>query len=114
MRYLLTACILALMVIPVTAGSPAVTASWDPPTEGSPVVFYVLEIYEAGALFLSEQVYETSYLIPAGVFQANVPYTARVRGVDAQGRTGPWSLWSDEYVFDPGPPGGCGPISWSW
>jgi hypothetical protein len=114
MRYLLTACILALLVIPVSASSPAVTASWEAPTEGSPVVFYVLEIYEDGVLFIFDTTENTSYVVEAGIFQAGPQYTARVRGVDAQDRTGPWSLWSDPYVFDPGPPGGCGPIQWSW
>jgi hypothetical protein len=103
-----------LSTIPVAAGAPAVTATWDAPTEGSPVVFYVLEIYEDGELFIVDTTEDTSFVVPAGIFLAGPQYTARVRGVDAQDRTGPWSLWSDPYVFDPGPPGGCGPIQWSW
>ena len=114
MRILLIACILCLCVMPVSAAAPAVTASWQAPTSGSPVVLYELEIYEDGVLFLSVDTPSTSHVIPAGTFADGVPYTARVRGVDAQARTGPWSLWSEEFIYDPGPPGACGPIDWTW
>lgn len=99
--------ILMLMAVwPVTAQDSAqVRATWNPPTTGSPVVMYTLEVLEDGMPFVVAETPDTTYVFTA---QHGVPYVARVLGTDDQDRDGPWSLWSDPFVFDAGPPGGCG------
>ncbi len=80
-----------------------VTASWNPPTEGSPVHHYVFQLSIDGAPFATVgTVQGTSYQLELEVGRT---YIARVAGVDAQDRQGPWSLPSDPYSPDVGPPG---------
>ena len=80
-----------------------VTASWNPPTEGSPVQHYVFQLSIDGAPFSTiGTVQGTSYQLELEIGRT---YIARVAGVDAQDRQGPWSLPSDPYAPDVGPPG---------
>lgn len=80
-----------------------VTASWNAPTEGSPVQHYVLQIATDGGPYATvATVAGTSYTLELEIDRT---YTARVAGVDSQDRQGPWSLESDPYTPDVGPPG---------
>lgn len=73
----------------------AVSASWSPPTEGSPVEHYILQISRDGGPF------ETVATTPDTTYQVELEhestYIARVAGVDAQQRQGPWSEPSEPY-----------------
>ena len=106
---------MVLAVLPPNASgqSPQVRATWEAPITGSPVVTYELEVLVDGVRHLFVTSETTSYVFAPGTFEPSVAYIARVRGVDAQGRTGPWSLPSEPYVHDAGPPGLCGPIQWT-
>lgn len=80
-----------------------VTASWDPPTTGSPAVSYVLEISEDGGPYVP---YATTTETQVTVtLQAWRTYVARVAAIDAQDRQGPYSDESSPYTPDLGPPG---------
>ncbi|HOX26952.1 MAG TPA: fibronectin type III domain-containing protein [Candidatus Krumholzibacteria bacterium] len=80
-----------------------VTASWTPPTEGSPVDHYILQLSTDGGPFSTvASVSGTSYVLDLEIGHT---YIARVAGVDAQDRQGPWSVSSDPYSPDLGPPG---------
>ena len=98
--------VLALSVLgalPAAAQTVQVSASWTPPTEGSPVDHYVLQISTDGGPFTTvASVSATSYTLSLEVGSS---YVARVAGVDAQDRQGPWSVDSDPYSPDLGPPG---------
>ena len=96
-----------LFCLPASAQtSVQVTASWDPPTTGSPVVHYVLQLSVDGGQTYGTvaTVEDTSVQLELEIGQT---YIARVAGVDSQDRQGPWSLPSDPYTPDivPGPPG---------
>lgn len=100
-------------VWPVSAqDSPQVRAVWSPPTTGSPVVEYWLEILEDGVPFMLVETPDTAHVFQPGTFQPDIEYIARVQGVDARDRHGPWSSPSEPYVFDAGPPGSCGVVRW--
>jgi hypothetical protein len=90
--------------------SPNVTATWTAPTTGSPVEYYVVEVYEGGELAFTAQPADT--FVVFNEFVMLKEYTARVAGVDALGRQGPWSDWSEPYMWDEGAPGSCGVIVW--
>jgi hypothetical protein len=80
-----------------------VTASWTPPSEGSPVHHYILQLSTDGGPFVTVgSVTGTSYVLDLEVGQT---YVARVAGVDDQDRQGPFSEDSDPYTPDVGPPG---------
>lgn len=113
-RWVAVAIAIALCFYPpwLRAESPQVTAQWTAPTSGSPVALYVLQVYTGEDLFLEVTSDSTQYIFAPGTFQVDVPYVARVKGVDARDRSGPWSEWSEAYVWDPGPPSACGPINW--
>lgn len=104
--------ILLLIAAPALAQQTVeVTATWAPPTEGSPVVFYVLQLAQDGGPFETVGTTpETSYLLELTALST---YTARVAGVDVLDRQGPWSPPSDPWYADPGPPGPCGGIEWT-
>jgi hypothetical protein len=112
--WVLSLLMVALCFFPpdIRAESPQVTGRWTAPTEGSPVVFYELEVLAGEEPFLVVTTEDTQYLFAPGTFEVDVPYVARVRGVDAKDREGPWSEWSEPFIWDPGPPGGCGPFNW--
>ncbi len=83
-----------------------VTASWNAPTEGSPVEHYVFQLSTDGGPFVTVgSVTTTSYTLDLDVDHT---YVARVAGVDAEDRQGPWSEASDPYSPDVGPPGAPG------
>lgn len=79
-------------------------ASWTPPTEGSPVERYILQVSTNGSTFqtLSDSITNTTYTFEAVWLQT---YVARVAGIDALDRQGLWSELSDPYVPDQGEPG---------
>ncbi len=81
-----------------------VTASWSAPTEGSPVQQYVLQLSTNGGSYTTVATVQggTSQVL---TLEIGNTYTARVAGIDSQGRQGPWSLASDPYTPDVGPPG---------
>lgn len=92
-----------LGALPAAAQTVQVTASWTAPTEGSPVDHYVLQLSTDGGPFTTVgSVTGTSYTLDLDVGST---YIARVAGVDAQDRQGPWSPESDPYSPDIGPPG---------
>ncbi|MEZ4389132.1 MAG: fibronectin type III domain-containing protein [Candidatus Krumholzibacteriia bacterium] len=92
-----------LGALPAAAQTVQVSASWAPPSEGSPVDHYVLQLSTDGGPFTTVgSVTGTSYTMELAVGST---YIARVAGVDAQDRQGPWSLGSDPYSPDLGPPG---------
>ncbi len=72
--------------------------TWDAPTVGTPVVFYEVEIRKHGAESdeITQATTETNRYVVA-VSEWLVKHEVRVRGVDAEGRRGPWSDWSLEY-----------------
>ncbi len=83
-----------------------VTASWTAPTEGSPVEHYVLQLSTDGGPFVTVgSVTGTEYVLE---LEVGSTYIARVAGVDAQDRQGPWSEESEPYTPDIGPPGAPG------
>jgi hypothetical protein len=106
----------------VVSPNPTPLAMWDPPTEGSPVVYYVFELWTAdpeaefpGLLELvwSTTTIDTELRVEEDIMQLMTSYRARVRGVDAQDRVGPWSIPSNLYTYDLGEPGIPGEIIWS-
>lgn len=74
--------------------------SWSEPTYGTPVQHYILQVESR------EVVTDTAEYYPIMVeyydleLKFNVYYRARVAGVDAEGRQGPWSLWTPEYSLE--------------
>jgi len=80
-----------------------VTASWTAPTTGSPVHHYVLQLSTDGGPFVTVgSSTTTEYVMDLEVGHT---YSARVAGVDDQGRSGPYSEDSEPYTPDFGPPG---------
>jgi hypothetical protein len=100
----------AIAVLSLSGALPAaaqttvqVTATWAAPSEGSPVQHYVFQLSTNGGPFATVgTVSGTSYALELEIGQT---YIARVAGVDSQGRQGSWSLPSDPYTPDVGPPG---------
>lgn len=110
-KTLLTVAVFAVLAAPVLAQAPAATYRWDPPTTGSPVVKYVIQVSSDGGQTSTQYVSDDD---PLNVFvfydwAFATTYVIRVAGVDAADRQGPWSPWSDPYTTpdppDPGPPG---------
>jgi hypothetical protein len=109
MRYLVLATSIALLggVLGVALVQAAegvdIRCRWQAPDSGSPVQVYELQIKDVdGGL-------DTTITVPSqpGSEQVQVfegeflrRYIARVRGIDAQGRSGPWSNFSQVYVFE--------------
>ncbi len=92
-----------LGALPAAAQTVQVEASWTAPTEGSPVDHHILQISTDGGPFTTVgSVTGLSYTLTLDVGST---YVARVAGVDAQDRQGPWSEESDPYTPDIGPPG---------
>jgi hypothetical protein len=106
------ASILMLGALAVGAQDDGLTASWTPPTEGTPVEYYVFKMMAGGDTVMTETTPDTFLVIDYPI-EYGVAYTAVVMGVDAKGRRGPWSEESDPYI-DAGPPGQCGPAVWSF
>jgi len=92
-----------LGALPAAAQTVQVAATWTPPNEGSPVHHYILQLSTDGGPFTTVgSVTSTTYTLN---LEVNHNYVARVAGVDTQDRQGPWSLESDPYNPDLGPPG---------
>ncbi len=80
-----------------------VTYTWTAPTEGSPVVYYVVEHSVNGGPFVQIATTPTNtYTLAATIGDT---HQIRVAGVDAQDRMGPFSEASDPYAPQVGPPG---------
>jgi len=77
------------------------------PTTGSPVATYEWQASSNGGTTWADAGTSTT-LSKAITLAVGQTYVVRVRGVDAQGRSGPWSVASDPNTPDPGPPGACG------
>lgn len=92
-----------LGALPAAAQTVQVNATWTPPTEGSPVDHYVLQLSTDGGPFATVG----SVTVPSYTLELEIDheYIARVAGIDAQDRQGPWSLPSDPYNPDLGAPG---------
>ena len=78
-----------------------VTVKWEAPATGSPAVRYLVRIRD-----LDGTLYETTMVDAApGPLQTYTfthveyahRYQARVAGIDARGRQGPWTSWSTVY-----------------
>jgi len=105
-KIFLTFLILGVGVLGVqTAAAQTVdaTATWTAPTEGSPVDHYVVQISQDGGPYQNAGSTQTTTITLQ--LQVGSSYTVRVAGVDAQDRQGPWSLSSDPYTPELGPPG---------
>jgi hypothetical protein len=74
---------------------------WQTPTTGAPAVRYLLRIRDLdGSLYETYSVEAVSGSEQSFVFtkvQFAHQYQARVAGIDARGRQGPWSNWSAIY-----------------
>jgi hypothetical protein len=106
MRTLLaTIVLLVALATSAAAYDVDVTCSWTAPTEGSPVVTYVLEVSENGGPFVQYATTQAPQTSVSLTLESWNTYVARVAGIDAQGRQGPWSDPSDPYTPDNGPPG---------
>lgn len=111
MRTLLATIVLLVAFVTAAAAYQVdVTCSWTPPTEGSPVVTYVLEISENGGPFVQVATTEAPQTSVTLTLESWTTYVARVAAIDAQDRQGPWSEPSDPYTPDYGPPGQPGSI----
>ena len=110
--HLLTAC-LAVGLAGLAAAQPVeplvVRCTWWPPETGSIPVHYNLNILDPRP----EAAFDTTYVVPhlggeqglqqEFIFEDGdywVHYQARVQAVDAQGRAGPWSAWSEIVVYE--------------
>lgn len=115
MRRMLQAGIVLLIIWPVLvlAADPVVTATWTPPTTGSPVHHYTFRLFEDGVILATySDIPDTFLVIPEGVLERFSEYTADVAGVDVLSRQGPWSDPSTPYTWDEGAPGGCSAVAW--
>jgi len=104
---LITTLGLAFMVLGQGAAQAQTTMdinySWSAPTTGSPVDHYIVEhSVDGGAWSEIGSASSNSYTLTATVGNS---HRIRVAGVDAQGRQGTFSIASDPYTPDAGPPG---------
>jgi hypothetical protein len=85
-----------------------VTYTWTAPTTGSAVAYYLVEVSNDGGAnwTVAGTTLDLTYTFTD--FQNFDTYIVRVAGVDAQGRQGPYSVPSDPYTPDLGPPGAPG------
>ena len=83
---------------------------WDAPTTGSPVDHYIIEIEIDGVV--TEVVTDNSTPAYTHSYTPDTTIRLRVKGVDALGYDGPFSVWS-EYFSYAGPPGACSNLSFS-
>ena len=84
------------------------TYQWNGPTTGSTAVRYAFEVSENGGPYvqITDVIPATpdpiQFTVPLEVFNT---YTVRVQAADEKDRWGPYSLASDPYTPDLGPPG---------
>lgn len=80
--------------VAVTPLAVVVRWTWTPPTSGTPVDHYVVEIERTS--------HSASAVVSRNSFLMNVPMDdlvrVRVAGVDAADRQGPFSQWSEYYT----------------
>jgi hypothetical protein len=95
--------VLVVGALPAQAQTVQVTASWTAPTTGSPVHHYVVQLSTNGGAYQSAGTSTTTSI--SLTLAIGSTYTVRVAGVDAQSRQGVYSLPSDAYTPDLGPPG---------
>lgn len=82
--------------------APPVHYVWTAPTEGSPVVFYRVQLSRNdGEFTVIDTAPTTSYTL--AVLWGD-KYVIRVAGVDAAGRQGPYSIPSEPYTPEIPPP----------
>ncbi len=80
-----------------------ISYSWTAPTSGSPVDHYIVEHrMDGGGWTEIANVGSNTYTLTATIGRS---HQIRVAGVDAQGHQGPYSVASDPYTPEPGPPG---------
>lgn len=80
-----------------------VTYTWTPPTSGSSVDHYVVEVsVNGGPFYQVDTATSNTYTFGA---PASDSHQIRVAGVDAQDRQGPFSEPSEPYTPEVGPPG---------
>jgi len=105
MKYLIAILLLASLMVPVPARAEMLTWSWDAPTEGTAVVYYVVElsVNDGPFLLLGQQPASNSITIDQ---TPNNEYRMRVAGVDSDGHQGGWSEISLPDMW--GAPGACG------
>lgn len=106
-QMLVSIILLVALAVPAHAGPVTVTYTWSYPTTGSPAVSFDIDrSLDGGTTWAS---YATSTTNQCSVIVMDLTTVIiRVRGKDSLGRTGVWSLSSDAYTNDPGPPGACG------
>jgi hypothetical protein len=87
---------------------PQIRCHWNAPDTGSPVHHYELHVWD-----VDTNDPDTTFIVPAQpgteqefTFEGQWYWhlAARVRGVDAQGRAGPWSGMSQDYQPQPPEP----------
>ena len=93
-----------LIATPVLAQTEIpVNYQWTAPTTGTPVDHYVVEhAVNGGSWTQIATASSNSFTLAAAVGEA---HQIRVAGVDADGRQGVYSVASDPYEPDAGPPG---------
>ncbi len=100
----LTLAVLLVGTLPAQAQTTVqVTATWTAPSTGSPVHHYVVQLSTNGGAYQAAGTTTTTSVTLT--LTVGSTYTVRVAGVDAQSRQGPYSLPSDPYTPDLGPPG---------
>jgi len=109
MRYIALCSLVAVLMgllgtsVVQAGGPPSIRCSWQAPSGGSPVQSYELQIIDVdGGLDTTITVASRPGLEQYHLFDGQFlrRYLSRVRGIDAQGRTGPWSNYSQIYVFE--------------
>jgi len=111
MKKLIMAIILVMMTIG-PANAREEIYYWCAPEDGTPVVYYNVQIeidgagwIDIGTSYVEESIDDGFYAltIPIGVHQL------RVQGVDANGNVGEWSIASDVYEYGGEPGIACKP-----
>lgn len=82
----------------------SVKYSWTAPTAGSPAVQYTIQLRIDGGAWVDHGSSLLTEYVFANEFEYFKTYEVRVAGVDQLGRQGPFSLSSDPYMPDLGPP----------
>lgn len=111
MKRIITAIILLLMTVG-PAYAVAETYTWCAPPDGTPVVYYNVQVEVNGGGWVDvgtyvvvvegeDGSYDLTYVI--GIHQL------RVQGVDANGNLGGWSIASDAYDYEGAPGVACKP-----
>jgi hypothetical protein len=96
--------VLAVGTLPAQAQTTVqVSASWTAPSTGSPVHHYVVQLSTNGGAYQPAGTTTTTSI--SLTLAVGSTYTVRVAGVDAQDRQGAYSLPSEPYTPDVGPPG---------